>query len=645
MGAVAILFIFLFSCLAWAETPLSGEADLGEIVAEEEISKESLEKPSAFSSIIHPKKFKLQMRTLPEVLTKEVGVYTKETSGLGHYTTLQIRGSSSEQVAVFVDGIRINTPQGYSLDFSTLPLNAADRVEVIRGGGSSRFGGDAIGGVVNIVSQQAVGEKDCHLALTGGSFWTARLDGGISKRFEKWGFQINHTHLNSQGDFKFKSTPLTIGGRAFGGGQTFTGENNAILSENLFSRFDFAINKNWSATWVNNLYYSDRDVSGTEAQVIEGLPLNAHENLARNTMGLKWVGRNIGVQNLNLTFLPSVNLSRSHFMDLTPALGGAIDVTYLNVNFTQQASGDYFKAFSKHNHAFKLLYELGVDYFRDDYSQGGAAAIGRKTRLTNALLLQDEISLWQEKLYLNPSLRFQHALDFGSEWAGHLGIILKPMAHLYFKVNVGNSFRFPNFTELYLPNLGYLRGNPQLSKESAFNFDGGIGVKFSKLEAEVVYFRNDIANSIIFVPVSAYTIAPINTNDLVTQGIETNLTVRPVSFLELKGNYTFLDSSFESSSAQLPGRPRHKINGSIELSNAWGALFAEVNWVDDLPIDFANTTFIKNRTLVDVGGTLKFKKFYFLTVQVKNVSNVSTLDARGFPLPGIQAYVTVGYKS
>lgn len=69
--------------------------------------------------------------------------------------TVNIRGSNATDVAVFLDGVRINDSNTGVADLSFIDLNSIDQIQVIKGGGSALFGSDAIGGVVNVESKKA----------------------------------------------------------------------------------------------------------------------------------------------------------------------------------------------------------------------------------------------------------------------------------------------------------------------------------------------------------------------------------------------------------------------------------------------------------------------------------------------------------
>lgn len=628
---------------------LAGGAEIGEVLVRGEGEFESPEKPSAFASVIRPDDYSDEMTTLPELLSEQVGVFVQSFGGLGQLSTVSIRGSTAEQVSVYVDGIKINTAQGGAVDFSTLPLGAVDRVEVLRGGASSQFGSDAIGGVINIVTKKAQKKYSLELKFTEGSFFTIQTHEGFSKRFGKVGLVLDHTHFSSDGDFTFLSSGVQFaGGGAIGGGKEFTRLHNGFFSEGFLSRVDVDLSDKWRLHFLNDFFVTSRDQPGTEVettQLFPANPLDAHELLFRDAAGLRLTGEDLWVEGLDFSVAPNYRMERSHFTDATPAFGGPIDVTYLNQSAGFKPKWDYHRDFGAHAHDFTLLYDFRYDRFNDGSPLPGAKLSGLHTRRTNAVFFQDEVRLLDDRLFFNPSIRYEHANDFGGDVAMHFGVVGRPASWVALKGNVENSFRYPSFNELYFPDQGFIRGNPNLLKEEAISFDVGAVFEYAWARGELSYFRNQIDNSIVFVPVSAFTIAPLNTGPATAQGLEASVKLTPLKFLEFIGNYTFLHAQLDGSGNQLPGRPRHLANGRLELTWKYGSVFGSVQYIDKLPIDFANTKFLSRRALVDVGGTLKWRDRYFLTLQGKNVGNVQTFDSVGFPLPRASVWLSFGYKT
>ena len=169
----------------------------------------------------------------------------------------------------------------------------------------------------------------------------------------------------------------------------------------------------------------------------------------------------------------------------------------------------------------------------------------------------------------------------------------------------------------------------------------------------MIYFRNDIKNQIIWVPISATTIQPINTYDVKTNGVETSLSLQPVSFLDIESNYTWLIARFKSNDLQLPGRPRHKWNNRIGIHRDFtkkfgGNLFGEYEYTSSLPVNTQNTVFIAPRSIFNAGATARLSAnswgAYTLTFEAKDITNMQIYDARGFPLPRRSFFVTLGMK-
>lgn len=645
----ALLVLCLASVPTWAGEDIAPSGDLGEVLVQEYPDETSPEKPSAFVSVIHPDDYSDQLTTLSELLSQQVGVRVQNFGGVGNLSTVSIRGSTPEQVSVYLDGIKINTAQGGAVDFSTLPLGSLDRVEVLRGGASSLFGSDAIGGVINIVTKRAPKKYSLELRYSEGSFFTIETHEGLAKRLGKVGLTFDHTHLSSTGDFSFVDTGVQFaGGGSIGGNQTFTRLHNQFFSEGVLTRLDGEPAKDQYLSMTNDLFYTSRNLPGAELETTQLFPLNpleGHEDLFRDAVGLQWNWENFLVKNLNFNLLPNYRIEWSHYTDPTPALGGPIDVSYLNQSVGLKPKWSYLKDFKGHSHLFSLLYDLHYDRFSDSSPIPGTVLAGTHDRWTNAGFFQDEITLLGDKLYFNPNVRLESASDFGNNVAAHFGIVGKPAKWVTLKSNVENSFRYPSFNELFFPNQGFIRGDPDLQEEKAINFDIGANFHNRWIGGELSYFHNAIQDSIVFVPISAFTIAPVNTGPATAQGLEASLTLKPLHFWEITGNYTFLSAHLNGSGHQLPGRPSQLANGHMEFSWKYGSVFGEVQYQDQMPLDFTETKFVPGRAIFNVGGTFKWKSKYFVTLQGKNLGNVQTFDSVGFPLPRAQVYFSFGYKS
>jgi vitamin B12 transporter len=120
---------------------------------------------------------------LSEIVRFTPGVQVRNSGGPGQATSMRIRGLRSDAAAVLVDGMRFrdaSTIQADATSFlSTLNFVAAERVEVLRGSGSSLYGTNAVGGVVNIVTQPGGGAFRGDGQIEGGSLGHVRARGSV----------------------------------------------------------------------------------------------------------------------------------------------------------------------------------------------------------------------------------------------------------------------------------------------------------------------------------------------------------------------------------------------------------------------------------------------------------------------------------
>jgi len=94
--------------------------------------------------------------TPSEAVRKTVGMTVNEYGPRGANSNLSVRGSTSAQVLVLLDGKRLNSPRtgGYNLSDLPVSLDDIERIEIVRGSSSALYGADAVGGVINIITKK-----------------------------------------------------------------------------------------------------------------------------------------------------------------------------------------------------------------------------------------------------------------------------------------------------------------------------------------------------------------------------------------------------------------------------------------------------------------------------------------------------------
>ncbi len=141
--------------------------------------------------------------SLADTLRFVPGVSLESSGREGAVTSMFSRGGESDYNLVLIDGVRVNQSGG-PFDFSRISAGEIERVEVVRGAQSSLWGSDAMGSVVQIITERArvTGRPNASGSVEGGSFDTRRgglrLDGGVRPRTD---YQAGVTYRESQGAF------------------------------------------------------------------------------------------------------------------------------------------------------------------------------------------------------------------------------------------------------------------------------------------------------------------------------------------------------------------------------------------------------------------------------------------------------------
>ena len=134
-------------------------------------------------------------------LAKIPGVKVRESGGLGSSTSITLDGFSGKHVKIFIDGV----PQegvGSSFGLNNIPINFADRIEVYKGVVPVGFGTDALGGVINIVTNKKRRNWFVDASYSYGSFNTHKSYVNFGQTFKNgFTYEINAFQNYSDNDY------------------------------------------------------------------------------------------------------------------------------------------------------------------------------------------------------------------------------------------------------------------------------------------------------------------------------------------------------------------------------------------------------------------------------------------------------------
>ncbi len=636
--------------LCLASTALAEEQSLGEVQvhAESETEEGRSTEPShdsiAFTSVVTSKDLKGRRTSLTEVLEETGGVHTRNLGGLDDFATVSIRGSTTEQVAVYLDGLLLNPALGGSVNIATIPTDQIERIEVYKGAAPASFGTSAIGGVINIITKKGKTARETALYQSLGSFTTYESSLFHSQRLRPFAYQVGYTYSRSEGDFDYtdnNGTPFNPSDDRIRRRTNNEFARHSLITglQGVFPRGEITVD------FKNQFFREDRGIPGLGTLTSEIADLST----TRNGTSVELTRREI-ISHLDLHLTPHFEFQKQQFSDPAGEIGlGVEDNDDLTLRYGARLLARLLVG--THQRWTANLDYTGEQFLPKDFENPPSGP--KSVRNSVSLSLENEIFLLDDRLVINPSIRTEHLFNDQAGTAskvlhpvsGKIGIKYCPLATCEtaaLRTNFSRSYRLPSFSELF-GDRGSLTGNPTLNPEQALNWDIGGAFFLKPVRMEVSYFLNHADNLIQLLQTSQSTAQARNLSSGRIQGVEAFVGLSLLNHLDLSGNYTFQWAKDTSglpglNGKFLPGRPRHEASARAALFNRWGRIFADLTFIDDNYLDTQNVLRADSRLLMGAGFSVNFLKRFTTTLEAKNLMNDRVSDIIGFPLPGRSYY-------
>ncbi len=622
------------------------------------------ERTPAFVTVIRREDFEGKLSSLPDLLSKSSGVQVNSLGGLGSFSTVSIRASSSEQVNIYLDGILLNQALGGGVDIGGLPLSNIESIEVYKGTAPIELGGSGIGGVVNIKTRGSKSSVPGEVSLSFGSFNTQSLNWFISKTKGKWSYLIFTDYSESDNNFEFRDdngTPYNpnddeISQRA----------NNDFNSVNIMGKAKYDFGDGMSLSLGNNFYRKYKGIPGISNNQSKEVTLTTLRNLSEFTLNIPnriW-SRLIYKQRLFFSY------NVDDYTDLLGEVGIGRQDSH-NVTKTYGIK-PVFKLLLGGHHIVTLVGTLSRESYTPQENIIRQRELFESSRNRVLFGVEDEVFFgrltflpsfqydrYESRIFEESPFQFSPIAPKDSKAESfknyRLGMKIQVTDWFLVKGNVADYMRVPNFFELF-GDKGAVVGNTDLKAEGGQNRD--VGFRLHKDRAvfaeglvwEVVYYNNEVDNLIQFIEKSAAVSIPKNIGKARIWGIEMNTSAVLWGFFRLGGNYTFQEAVNRSPIPHLkgkilPNRPKTELSAKVEFLLGWGRIYYEHNFEGDNFLDQANLRpVIKARTVVNLGISIRLFGHLKSTFEVKNISDNQIADIVGYPLPGRSYFITLnGY--
>jgi vitamin B12 transporter len=547
-----------------------------------------------------------QQPFVADILRGEPGVDVATTGQPGSQTQVFLRGASPDGTLVLVDGIPVNNAFNNGFDFSTLPVNNIEHIEILRGPQSTLYGSEAMGGVINIVTKTGGGPPTGSIQTEYGSFNSLLTRGTFAASEGKFSFSADGSFHSTDNDRM----------------------NNAYQGINFSGHAGYQFN-DWLKAGLLATYLKSED--GSPNDIFTDDPTASLEN-ENYLAGLTLEADPFDWWNSKVT------VSHSH------ERGTYNDpfFFYNSLTIADRNRVDFQNIFTL-NEQNKILIGGTFDDDSANYTDNTPSTLAKTLDARSAYAQYDFTPV--KRVTLTAGGRVDDSGAFGTHATYQFGgRFTTPGTETIFRANAGTAFRAPSISDLYYPDEFGFHGNPNLKPEESFGWDAGFEQPLldEKFHFGTTFFHNDYDDLIQFTAVE-----PENVGRARTLGVENFVSWTPATNFTVRAAYTWLDTKDLDTGAELVRRPQS--SGSLDLD--WKicprleatahAVFTGSrtdNNYDD-PTQPPVVT-LSSYTKVDLGLNYRVCKNFSVYGRVENLLDEQYQEAYGFPALG--RFVAVG---
>lgn len=635
------------------------EPPLAEIeVTAEPISEAERRAPTAFVSEVDIAAREQALDTAADALAEAAGVQVQRFGGLGAFSTVSIRGSSANQVPVYLDGVPLASAQDQTVNLSNLPLESLERIEVYRGTIPVGFGGGGIGGVVNLVTRAPSATPRTEVEAGYGSFDTRKVTAFDSRQLAGVDLLGHLTYLGSEGDFTYFNDNGTPDNPTDDGEETRI--NNAFNSVGGLLRASHTFANGLVADGTQEVFYKQQGVPGPATTQFSDPSLEELRSLSY--LRLSAAGLAGGAVDTSGTAYAVYGFQR---FDSPPQDFGPADTDNQAVTVGASNTGTWFAPWRQ---SLSWFDELAYEQFFPYNAFADPADGPDQTRLRLTLAVQDEAPFFDDRLVLVPSLRYEHLRDdfSGVDLANQpdsaptvtdrdlfspaFGALLRLTSWASLRGNVGLFQRAPNFSELF-GNTGSVLGNATLKSESGLNGDLGATASWGawrwldRALLELAFFHTDYDDLIVFEAVNPEQFRPMNIGSAMIRGVELSASAAALRHAGLQLNYTHQESEDTSGTFtdgnQLPLRPEDELFVRAEAFAELGTLYYEYTFISSDPTSVGNFVTVPSRSIHTLGAVVRPRDWLAISFEAANIAGADIRDLGDFPLPGLTLFGSV----
>lgn len=535
--------------------------------------------------------------SIDELLSFNSAIDIRRKGINGIQSDINIRGGSFEQALIMIDGVRMNDPQtGHHSMNIPIPTSEIERIEIIRGPASRRYGQNAYAGVVNVISSSDRNDG-MYASLHGGSFGTYGGEAGLHYTKQNFTTRTSGMYMQSDG-YRYNTD--------------FTHYNLWNKTKFLLGNLPLTLHAGWmEKKFGANGFYASPDFTEQYEEVQTSIL-----SLQSEWKHRKW------------KFQPQIYWRRNQdeyiFVRQDPSI-------YRNMHIGQSAGGEFIGSYQWN----RSQIGFGIDGKMDHLKSNN---LGDRDRVVSNAFA--DYSVQFESFDFTLGGLAAYFSDFG--WFFYPGIDMGVQIDSRNKLfaNWGRTARIPSYTDLYYQDPINL-GNPDLQPEESNNYEIGhrlVGDQFILTSAAFYRQSNNLIDWVKSEDMEPW--KPVNVLGLDTRGIETSLIYQFEKGVirNFHIEYSYLENEVNRDAAPFSryalDNLRHKVSTMLRF-RFFDAMNLNVNYryLDRINLD--------NYSLLDIRLSANVRQM-LVFFDAHNILDTDYTESNLVPMPGF--YWRVGTR-
>ncbi len=561
--------------------------------------------------------------SVADLLRREAGLQISRNGGPGQNGGVFIRGAASGQTVVLIDGVRIGSATVGATAFETLSLAQIDRIEILRGPGSSLYGADAVGGVVQVFTRRGEGAPRFDGHATVGGLRSSEVSAGFGTRAGAWDLAASVSREASRGVSALRAGDLfgnhnpDADGYALSSVQAQIGLSPVAGQRIALTLMQSRLNSQYDASeFLPPTFAQDASADFHNRQRIEATTLGWRGDFAGGLTATARASRSVDDSRLGGRQVDQFRTRRDFFA--------------AQIGLGAGSAGRLVAAVEQHTEA------AASTSFASDVQRRTHAAV---------LSLNGAREAWS---WLG-DLRHDRSSDYGGVSTLRFGGALALSADLRLRALAGQTFKAPSFNDLYYPGYGVATLQPERGR----SVEIGLDWRGPKSSMQATVYLNRVraligyeANRSLCPPDAAYdfgcarNIARARMFGAAFSAMHRIAAVGGGA-LDLSARLDLLDATDADSGTRLTRRAAHQAHLGVDWAgSAWsfGAALLRVGARPDGGKQLAA------ETTLDLHSRWRFAPRWLMQAKLLNATDVDREPLRDYQGLGRQASIGLRYE-